>query len=109
MLQYFSSRKIERGIQFDNLMSAQNKIYLVAAVTCWLSTLGFKYVLPGVMSIGVSFVWSGFKNFLEGREILKNNFSLVGESDTLLNALVAALDCVAFKSVLLCVLALWLM
>jgi hypothetical protein len=54
-------------------------------------------------------VWSGFKNFLEGREILKNNFSLVGESDTLLNALVAALDSAAFESVLLCVLALWLM
>jgi hypothetical protein len=47
-------------------------------------------------------VWSGFKNFLEGREILKNNFCLVGESDTLLNALGAALDCVAFESVLLC-------
>ena len=57
------------------------------------------------MSVVFSFVWSGFKIFLEGREILKNNFSFVGESDTLLNSLVATLDCVAFESVLLCELA----
>ena len=62
-----------------------------------------------MISVRVSLVWSGFKNFLEGREILKNNFSLEEESDTLLNALVAARDCVAFESVLLCELALGLM
>jgi hypothetical protein len=40
----FSGRKLERGSQLINLQSAQNKIYLVAAVTGWQSHTGCHFV-----------------------------------------------------------------